>query len=104
MKSKDEIIKSLEGEIENLTGSIAKLQAYEQIFEYMISSVSEVKLERPKTITCKYRLLHGTSRKRNNGHQCPPDCQVLITKANREWGKGCQKVHSMKQRRAYQER
>ena len=99
MKTKDETIKSLEDEIEYLSIKVAKLQAYEFAIESMFNAINEAKQEAPKTITCKYRELKGHSRKRNNGKQCPPGCQVLQTRSTRQWGNGCQQHYYTEQTR-----
>ena len=83
--------------LSKMTGDLSrKLQSYEHVFSLM----DDIRLKPPETITCKYRELYGTLRKRRNGEQCPPNCQVIISQANRQWGHGCQKVHDNKRRRA----
>lgn len=92
--------KRMRDEIEYLsimTGAMmSKLQTYEHVFNLM----DEIRLKPPATVTCKYRQLHGTSRRRNKGEQCPPNCQVIIGHANTQWGKGCQIASHMKEKRA----
>ena len=80
-----------------MTGAMtSKLQTYEHVFNLM----DEIRLKPPATVTCKYRQLHGTSRRRNKGEQCPPDCQVIIGNANKIWGNGCAGAHNAKIKRA----
>ena len=98
----NETIAKLEKEIEYLSFKVARLQAYEEIFDSMVHQLAEVKKEIPITVTCKYRELTGHPRKRNNGKQCPPGCQILLTKANRVWGAGCQASYGMKTARGKQ--
>ena len=95
----NETIAKLEKEIEYLSFKVARLQAYEEIFDSMVHQLAEAKKEIPITVTCKYRELTGHPRKRNNGKQCPPGCQILLTKANRVWGTKCQSAYNMKQKR-----
>ena len=42
-------------------------------------------------IVCKWRLINGSARKRNNNEQCPPNCILPNTK-KREWGQGCRQA------------
>lgn len=62
----------------------------------------------PSYTTCEYFNIYGEPRGRRglNSGTCPPKCRVKkqpITKFNpngNSWGKGCQKVHDNKRRRA----
>ena len=82
--------------LSEMTGAMTrKLQAYEYVFNLM----DEIRLKPVETVTCKYRLHHGSGRKRNKGVKCPPNCQVIIGHANTQWGKGCQIAHLMKEKR-----
>mgnify|MGYP003649798310 CR=1 FL=1 len=82
--------------LSKMTGDLSrKLQSYEHVFSLM----DDIRLKPLETITCKYRELNGTSRKRRKGEQCPPNCQVIIRYAHRQWGRGCQSAHVMKRNR-----
>jgi hypothetical protein len=56
-------------------------------------------MREPETVTCKYKLINGHSRKQKNGKQCPPNCQILVTREGRQWGKGCQNAHWVQTKR-----
>ena len=66
------------------------------------------RLDKSSYTTCEYFNIYGDPRGRRglNSGSCPPKCRVKkqpITKFNpngNSWGKGCQKVHDNKRRRA----
>ncbi len=66
------------------------------------------RLDKSSYTTCEYFNIYGEPRGRRglNSGTCPPKCRVKkqpITKFNpngNSWGKGCQKVHDNKRRRA----
>jgi hypothetical protein len=87
-------------EIEYLSRMTGEMTSKLQTYEYVFSLIDDIRLKPPATVTCKYRQLHGTSRRRNKGKQCPPNCQVIIGRANTQWGKGCQMVSHLKEKRA----
>ena len=76
------------------------------LFEALVLIKS--RLDRSSYTTCEYFNIYGEPRGRRgpNSGTCPPKCRVKkqpITKFNPDgnsWGKGCQKVHDNKRRRA----
>lgn len=93
--SEDKLI----NEIEYLSKMTADLNRKLQSYEYIFSLADDIRIKPPETVTCKYRLLNGSDRKRRKGVKCPPNCQVIIGHANTQWGKGCQIAHLMKAKR-----
>jgi len=86
-------------EIKYLSKMTGDLNRKLQTYEYVFSLIDDIRIKPPETITCKYRLLNGSDRKRRKGVKCPPNCQVIIGHANTQWGKGCQIAHIMKEKR-----